>query len=219
SVNIRFQPTSKNQPAWEFIQSVGAGFMCKADDGMTFRFPAAKLAGLRYEPDLQPDENSLENNGPDKSGPMAGTVAAVAFSGQSEKFQKIAGELAGVKEICAAMETNRLRAAGGEVSAADELPATLAGKILCIWRRAIGNPRIGMDDNFIEAGGTSLKAVQVVAALRRELQLQLSIVNIFECPTVRLLCAKLEPGAVENKSANEARERGARRKERLRKRT
>jgi FkbH-like protein/FkbM family methyltransferase len=221
SVNFRFQPTSKNQPAWEFIQSVGAGFMRKTDNGITFEFPAAKLASLRYDPDARLVEDGCsEENHPTKPEPATGSAGVVTFSGRSGKFQKIAGELAGVKEICAAMETNRLRAAGGrETPAADELPATLARKILGIWRRAIGNPRIGMDDNFIEAGGTSLKAVQVVAALRRELQLQLSIVNIFECPTVRLLCAKLEPGSVENKSAEEARERGARRKERLRKRT
>jgi phosphopantetheine binding protein len=72
-----------------------------------------------------------------------------------------------------------------------------------------------MNDNFVDAGGTSLKAVQVVAAIRRELNLHLSIVNIFECPTVRLLCEKLEPGKSTGGSVNAAIERGARRRKQL----
>jgi len=90
--------------------------------------------------------------------------------------------------------------------------------MLAIWRKAIGNPNLGITDNFFDAGGTSLKAVQVIAAVRRELKLQLSIVSLFECPTVRLLCQKLEPGKTANASAEDAMARGARRKQRLQKR-
>ncbi len=219
-VNFRFQPTEKNQPAWQFIQPVGAEFMRKADAGATFQFPAAKLAGLRYDPDSHGmDDSSRGANNPIKTEPAPGSVANGTCSGQSNKFQHVANDLAGVKEICAAIEAYRLRTVGGGGSlAVGELPATLAGRILGIWQKAIGNPRIGMDDNFIDAGGTSLKAVQVVAAIRRELQLQLSIVNIFECPTVRLLCEKLEPETAHDNSVSEAMERGARRKQRLRRR-
>jgi enterobactin synthetase component F len=60
----------------------------------------------------------------------------------------------------------------------------------------LGNPRIGINDNFFEVGGTSLRAVQVVAMIKRELGRTLSIVSVFECPTVRLLAARLgEAGA------------------------
>jgi hypothetical protein len=48
-----------------------------------------------------------------------------------------------------------------------------------------------MNDNFFEAGGTSLRAVQVLAMIKKELNQTLSIVTLFECPTVTLLAAKL----------------------------
>jgi hypothetical protein len=48
-----------------------------------------------------------------------------------------------------------------------------------------------MNDNFFEAGGTSLKAVQLISMIKKELNLTLSIVSLFECPTVALLAAKL----------------------------
>jgi hypothetical protein len=62
---------------------------------------------------------------------------------------------------------------------------------LNIWRKVLSRPRIGITDNFFEVGGTSLRAVQVVATIKRELKQTLSIVNLFECPTVKLLAAKL----------------------------
>ena len=55
----------------------------------------------------------------------------------------------------------------------------------------LGRPRIGMNDNFFEAGGTSLRAVQVIAMIKKELNQTLSIVSLFECPTVTLLAARL----------------------------
>jgi acyl carrier protein len=154
------------------------------------------------------------------SGSSGGAISRAAFSGQSDRFQRIANVFAEVRAICSAMDASRSSVPGaGEEFTDGESPTTLGGKFLRIWRKAIGNSRMGMDDNFFEAGGTSLKAVQVIAALRRELQLQVSIVNLFECPTVRLLCEKFEPGKAIDRSANQAMERGARRKQLLRKRT
>jgi len=63
----------------------------------------------------------------------------------------------------------------------------------------LGRPRIGMNENFFEAGGTSLKAVQVIAMVRRELKQDLSIVNLFECPTVALLAGKLSAKPVQTR--------------------
>ena len=55
-----------------------------------------------------------------------------------------------------------------------------------------GRPRTGANDNFFDAGGTSLKAVQVIAMIRRELERDLSIVTLFECPTVAALASRLD---------------------------
>jgi enterobactin synthetase component F len=73
--------------------------------------------------------------------------------------------------------------------------------LLNIWRKVLGRPRIGMDDNFFEAGGTSLRAVQVIATIKKELKQTLSIVSLFECPTVALLAARLD-GRTRTKDEN-----------------
>ena len=69
--------------------------------------------------------------------------------------------------------------------------STLTTALLDIWRKVLGRSRIGLNDNFFEAGGTSLRAVQVIAMIKKTLKKTLSIVTLFECPTVALLAAKL----------------------------
>jgi FkbH-like protein/FkbM family methyltransferase len=216
---IHFRPTNKNQPAWEFIKGIGSEFMQAPEKETIVQFPAEKLASLCYNPDSsRPSREDGQNS--DFSGHKSKSRSTAAAVESSRKFQQIAVELNNVKTICRAVESHTSLTAGhGGGLRGEELPSTLAGKILGIWRRAIGNLRIGMNDNFFEAGGSSLKAVQVVATIRRELNLHLSIVNIFECPTVGLLSEKLEQGKTAKGSVNAAIERGARRRKQLSQRT
>ncbi|GAA4994818.1 hypothetical protein GCM10025734_25080 [Kitasatospora paranensis] len=53
----------------------------------------------------------------------------------------------------------------------------------------LGTERLGVEDNFFEAGGNSLLAVQARARLRPVLGEDLSLVDIFRYPTVRALAA------------------------------
>ena len=81
----------------------------------------------------------------------------------------------------------------------------------------LGRPRIGLHDNFFEAGGTSLRAVQVIASIRRELKQAVSIVSLFECPdrgaSRRPACARSrKPAAHAGTTAAAAARRGQQRR-------
>jgi len=72
-----------------------------------------------------------------------------------------------------------------------------------------------VNDNFFEAGGSSLKAVMVIATVRKELKGNISVVTLFECPTVRLLAAKLAAPTqcrVDAPTVGEAEQRGQQRR-------
>ena len=56
-----------------------------------------------------------------------------------------------------------------------------------IWSQILGIEQIGIHDDFIALGGDSLMAMQVIARLRRVLQVQLSLTRFFEAPTVAQL--------------------------------
>jgi aryl carrier-like protein len=80
----------------------------------------------------------------------------------------------------------------------------------------LGLERVGSRDNFFEIGGTSLKGVQLIAQLKQRLGVELSIVNLFESPTVGAMAAMLgtngSSGAAASEQARASRERGERRR-------
>ena len=53
-----------------------------------------------------------------------------------------------------------------------------------IWSEVLQIERIGIHDHFFELGGHSLLATQIITRIRRDLQIDLPVRKLFECPTV-----------------------------------
>jgi amino acid adenylation domain-containing protein len=70
-----------------------------------------------------------------------------------------------------------------------------------IWREVLQARAVGIDDNFFELGGHSLLLVQVQSRLRAALQRDISIVELFQHPTVRAVAAHLAGGRATAASA------------------
>ena len=60
-----------------------------------------------------------------------------------------------------------------------------------VWRSVLGVEDVGVTDNFFDLGGHSLLVVQVHAKLRDLLDHDLSIIEMFQFPTVRSLSERL----------------------------
>jgi acyl transferase domain-containing protein len=56
--------------------------------------------------------------------------------------------------------------------------------IAAVWRKLLGIAEIGIYDNFFDLGGDSLLATQVVAQLRPVLQVEVSLRDFFDRPTI-----------------------------------
>jgi acyl carrier protein len=63
--------------------------------------------------------------------------------------------------------------------------------ISSIWCEALGSARIGTDQNFFDLGASSLMVAEVHARLQHHLRQEISLVDLFQFPTVRLLAAYL----------------------------
>jgi acyl carrier protein len=194
-VEFTYSPTEKNVLALEFITSIGEQYRNETNTSWTF--PAERLAVVEYDPDgktpIGREEPAARN--PEKLTPRPGSAFGSAH--RSERLQKIGENLYDVRQLSKAIDDYRRRGqpshAAAHVTPGSALEATLAN----IWRKVLGRPRIGMNDNFFEVGGTSLRAVQVIAMIKKELNQTLSIVSLFECPTVTLLAAKLSAASGE----------------------
>ena len=87
------------------------------------------------------------------------------------------------------------------------------------WRRTgLALDRVGRDDLFFDLGGTSFAAVQAIAKLEADHQLEFSIVDWFENPTVASLAAAKGAEETSEAAIGEAKARGQARRERRRRR-
>ncbi|MCP4162574.1 MAG: amino acid adenylation domain-containing protein, partial [Deltaproteobacteria bacterium] len=60
-------------------------------------------------------------------------------------------------------------------------------KLVWIWQEVLGIERIGILDNIFELGGHSLKATRVVSQIIKELEVDISLRDIFSNPTIESL--------------------------------
>ncbi|HJW95775.1 MAG TPA: amino acid adenylation domain-containing protein, partial [Thermoanaerobaculia bacterium] len=70
----------------------------------------------------------------------------------------------------------------------------LEQKIAAIWMDVLKVDAVGHDDNFFDLGGHSLLLTRVHGRLREELGLDVPIVTLFRCPTIRSLVESLGVG-------------------------
>src|SRR5262249_21931053 len=178
-VEFTYLPTAKNFPALEFITSIGD--QCRNEASTSWTFPAERLASVEYDPDKKaPIAHEVPPPvNPEKLAPHPASPFGVAD--RSERLQRIGENLYDIDRLATAIEGYRLRKKQPLHAAADVSPgSTLETALATIWRKILGRPQIGMNDNFFEAGGTSLRAVQIIAMIKKELKQSLSIVSLFE---------------------------------------
>jgi acyl carrier protein len=72
-------------------------------------------------------------------------------------------------------------------------PRTSVEEVLTkIWAEVLGLERVGIHDNFLQLGGDSILATQLVSRVREAMQVELSLLCVFEAPTVAGLAEVLE---------------------------
>jgi hypothetical protein len=212
-IELSYRATDRNEPARAFITSLGAA--ANAGD-FTLELSAARLAQLRYEPVETPALAAV--NSPRATERRSGFGRA----NFSAAMQRLGDEFTGIDSVVAAIDSARRPAASLLESGFAGDGSTLEKSLATIWKKVLGRTHVGLDENFFDAGGTSLKAVLVVAAIRRELKKNVSIVALFECPTIKLLAARLDDSesSVEaiSAAAASAESRGRQRRNKLVKR-
>jgi hypothetical protein len=77
-------------------------------------------------------------------------------------------------------------------SDADAPRTAVESELIRIWSSVLGRDRIGVNDGFFEIGGHSLRAIQLVSRIRSEMQSEVTIRDVFECPSIRQLARRID---------------------------
>lgn len=72
-------------------------------------------------------------------------------------------------------------------------PQTAVEEVLAtLWRDALGLERVSTRANFIDLGGTSLPAIQIIARISQEFDIELPLRTFFAAPTIAELAEEIE---------------------------
>ena len=75
-------------------------------------------------------------------------------------------------------------------------------KIADVWRHVLQLDSVGVHDNFFDIGGHSLRIAQVQAHLQKVLEREISVVALFQYPTIRALADALREDSAPDKPAS-----------------
>jgi amino acid adenylation domain-containing protein len=78
-------------------------------------------------------------------------------------------------------------------------------QLVLIWQEVLGKDRIGVNDNFFDAGGNSIKLIRMVGMVNKAFDVNISVVSAFKLPNIRQLAEQLrsrtangEEGSIED---------------------
>jgi amino acid adenylation domain-containing protein/FkbM family methyltransferase len=77
---------------------------------------------------------------------------------------------------------------------------TTEKSLATLWGNLLHIDRVGIHDNFFELGGNSLLAMRLISMIRRELEIELPIKNLFFYPTIAKLATSIQ---LQSKSENQ----------------
>jgi amino acid adenylation domain-containing protein/FkbH-like protein len=185
----KFVATRKNQPALDFLNSVGAQFHREADGYSEYHFPAEYATEVCRQQLTVAAPESSEETGSAKT-TRAGILDS-QIAGQNRLLARIATQLGDVGSISRAMELERVsrhRERGVFVAPRNAVEEMVAGA----WAQLLNLNQIGIHDNFFALGGHSLLATQAVARVRQTLGVELPLRAMFEAATVAEFAQRVE---------------------------
>jgi acyl carrier protein len=60
-----------------------------------------------------------------------------------------------------------------------------------VWKEVLEIENVGINNNFFELGGDSLLAIRLLSSIRKELVVEMSIIDVFDHPTIASFAEKL----------------------------
>ena len=187
-ITAAYIPTKKNQPALNFLDSVGADFKQSHDSGDQYSWPVEFAAAISYK--TQDTETVSQSN-------VAVTVATASVTAPTQKsarLNRIANELHEPETILQLIESQQRQQ---KLPTADSIlhvaPRTETEKVLAaIWANVLRVEQVGIHDDFFQQGGSSLLAVSLFAQIQKTFGKNLPLTTLIAAPTIEQLANTID---------------------------
>jgi FkbH-like protein len=168
-VRIPLKRTDRNQPAFEFLTSVGERYSQPNEDGIDFVIPTQEAQGVTFQPGAAVPATPADE--------ATDRPAASARGGWgAARLSEMSARLLGVPGILSAIDEHKLGQVRSGASAASLPPRTETQRLIAgIWEQLLGLDRVGIHENFFDLGGHSLLATQVISRLRDVFRVNLQL--------------------------------------------
>lgn len=206
-IEIVFVPTGRNEPARAYFETVSSS---SYSEGEEFRFILTGNASIAFggsidrsrEVKTETTTNTVQRKLPTGRG-------FVSNSRNSDiPYTRIVEELRDLDAIVAAIDAGRIRSRPVRQAAPTRPNDEIERKLVDLWQHVLGVDEVGVDDNFFDLGGTSLRAVQVMAELSELTGRRMPPISTFENNTIRSIAAMLRTDSGGSDDSTEHAERG-----------
>lgn len=173
NICIPFVPSEKNQPARDFLDSVAEGFRKTTGQGYLYVLPAGLAREIKPSIPSHPDPAPDQTATPSAAQP-ANEMRTLPGNRKTKILAHIARQLNDTERILGTINAGRkLQPGGGKAFIAPGTPIEM--KLAEIWSELLQVERIGIYDDFLECGGHSILATQVLSRVRQVFQVEIPL--------------------------------------------
>lgn len=208
-VDAPFVLTKSNQLAFDFLNDIGSEFrgpllndvlnlpvpsaIEESENNFVFKFPTSVAVGCKYDPAHSKNSASSKEDERRTRERKANFVPGARV--EPKLLSRIAAEMRDVDQIQKAVESQRRRNERAKLTAAFQPPRNhLERTIAGIWKKVLNIDEVGINDRFFEIGGSSLKAVQVIAELRKVFKVEFPTVTFLANMTINAIVRLISHG-------------------------
>jgi thioesterase domain-containing protein/acyl carrier protein len=196
-VDLRYIPTSKNEPARAFAESVAAEFRIEEQNQVLYRIPVGFAGGVAHRPGHDPEAVINARRSEEKKATAANSRSdSSPLPNRSERYSRLALQYTSGKALLDSVRAKSVRARG--LPGPPEKPATdTEQKLATLWQELLNVGELGVEDDYFALGGSSLMAARMFAEISERFGVKLRLTAILDSPTVRALARYVEPQRTE----------------------
>ncbi|WP_404306599.1 HAD-IIIC family phosphatase [Neorhodopirellula lusitana] len=177
-IHVAFVPGDRNQPAANFLKSIGEEYSVAGEQGVEYRYPAKLICDL--DPLAASEEGSTTS--PTDSGSIVDKREDDRANAQL--LSQIASSYRSVEQIQSRLSLEALTRP--DLQTPYETPNNdLERELVEICCRTMNLQQVGTADSLSDLGATSLQLVQIHSQIVQRLEPGLAITDMYTLPTVR----------------------------------